>query len=83
MEEKITAAVVEIPVADQITAERLGFPGSPTVRIDGIDVDEPGAPQTGSLSCRTYAAEGRRQGVPPVELIRRAIQAARNRREEL
>ena len=73
-EEGIRSTVQEIPVPDQLTAESLGFPGSPTIRIDGIDI-EGSAPSPG-LSCRTYAVAAGLEGVPPVELIRRAVRNA-------
>ena len=52
-------------------AVSIGFLGSPTVRINGVDV-EPSAHQRTSfgLMCRTYEGNG---GVPPEELIDRAI----------
>ena len=41
-------------------AEALGFPGSPTIRIDGRDVDPEGAEAQPSLSCRVYRLPGDR-----------------------
>jgi hypothetical protein len=35
-------------------AVELAFPGSPTIRIDGRDVDPEGAGAPPSLSCRVY-----------------------------
>ncbi len=35
-------------------AVELHFPGSPTIRIDGRDVDPTGADEPPSLSCRVY-----------------------------
>jgi hypothetical protein len=63
---------IEIDSADQ--AIRFAFPGSPTVRIDGRDV-EPDVvlPMHFGLSCRSYVVNGRRQGVPDREWIRQAI----------
>jgi hypothetical protein len=39
-------------------AQALGFPGSPTIRIDGRDVDPSGAHSPPSLSCRIYHLPG-------------------------
>jgi hypothetical protein len=39
----VDAAVATTVVATEADAERLAFPGSPTVRVDGIDID-PEAP---------------------------------------
>lgn len=52
-------------VEDEPTAERLRFPGSPTVRIDGVDL-EPGTPAAVALACRRYETGS---GVPPVWLL--------------
>ena len=74
-EEGLTAEVVEVEVTDADTAQSLGFLGSPTIRINGLDV-EPSARSLHSsygLSCRTYTAEKYRAGVPPLAWIRAAI----------
>ena len=70
----VSEQITEIAVLDSTQAVALGFPGSPTVRIDGRDV-EPGIPTLSSfgLSCRTYVVNGRRQGIPDREWIRRAV----------
>ena len=56
-------------------AERLSFPGSPTIRIDGDDVDPFGAEQMGTaLTCRIYRLEdGRFSPLPTEEMIRHAL----------
>ena len=72
--EGVSAEVVEVEVKDAATALMTGFLGSPTVRIDGRDV-EPAArsAQEFGLTCRTYFDGGYREGVPPIEWIRAAI----------
>ncbi len=56
-------------------AERLSFPGSPTIRIDGDDVDPSGAEQMGTaLTCRIYRLEdGRFSPLPSEEMIRHGL----------
>ena len=54
-----------------------GFAGSPTVLVDGRDVDE-GAQACSGVGCRIYANPANR-GVPPPEAIRRAIAEALQR----
>src|SRR5216683_1416932 len=73
-----SAEVVEVEVKDAATALMTGFLGSPTVRIDGRDV-EPAArsAQEFGLTCRTYIDDGYRAGAPPIEWIRTAIREAR------
>ncbi len=46
--ERAGVTVVTVVVATEAEAVRLAFPGSPTVRVDGIDI-EPGAPTTVGL----------------------------------
>jgi hypothetical protein len=41
-------------------AVALSFPGSPTIRIDGLDVDPEGAQAPPSMSCRVYRLPGDR-----------------------
>ena len=40
-------------IRDDADAEREGFPGSPTIRVDGRDVQDPGDEPVG-LTCRVY-----------------------------
>lgn len=76
-QEGVTAEMVEVEVTDGDTARAVGFLGSPTIRVNGLDVD-PSARSVESygLSCRTYTAENYRAGVPPLAWIRAAIREA-------
>lgn len=53
-------------------AERLGFAGSPTVLVDGIDPFATGDEPTG-LACRVYATEDGPQGAPTLDQLRSVI----------
>ncbi|MET7717721.1 hypothetical protein [Streptomyces sp. NPDC005407] len=62
-------------VADQAEAERLGFTSSPTILIDGRDpFAEPG--HVLGLTCRVYRTAGGLAGVPTLDQLRQALQAA-------
>ena len=64
-------AVTEITNEDQ--ARALGFPGSPTIRVDGADVEDPGENPIG-LSCRVYKqADGRVSPLPDRAKIEAAL----------
>jgi hypothetical protein len=71
-EEHLRAEVSQIEVQDEIAAKALNFPGSPTIRVNGLDID----PDLGSIAetgiaCRRYAG-----GLPSEEMIRAALRAA-------
>ena len=66
-------SIIEIHVDDEDT-DKLHFLGSPSIRIDGVDI-EPSARQRADFGiiCRTYQGGG---GVPSEDLIRSAIAEA-------
>ena len=64
--------VNEVLVRDAEMAQSLKFPGSPTIRINGQDV-EPREEATFGLMCRLYS-DG--SGVPAQEKLRTAIEKA-------
>jgi hypothetical protein len=54
--------ITEVEVSDPMQAERLRFPGSPTIRVNDIDVAAPlPRQQSYALSCRTYLLDGKLQ----------------------
>jgi hypothetical protein len=73
---KVAADVRVVCVESDDAAKRLRFLGSPTVRVDGLDV-EAGAKDRADfgLQCRVYSVEGRYQGSPPVDWIAAALRA--------
>jgi hypothetical protein len=68
---------VEIEVRKVRTKEEarvLRFPGSPTIRIDGRDVDPLGAGARPSLTCRLYSLpDGRVSPIPSREQLEEAL----------
>ena len=66
LEERGVATGVELhEVHSQAEADELQFPGSPTIRFDGRDVDPVGAESPPSLTCRIYRLpDGRVSPVP-------------------
>jgi hypothetical protein len=73
----LRADIEGVAVNSAAEAEALHFPGSPTIRIDGTDVDEPQTNATG-LACRLYASSG---GVPSEEMLRLAFSRANKESE--
>lgn len=74
----LSASVEQVRVEDQATAERLHFVGSPTVRVDGVDL-EPRATFSGKdfgLRCRLYSEDGKPRPRPSRRLIQELIEIA-------
>jgi hypothetical protein len=71
----IEAEVVEHEVTTDDEAQRLRFPGSPTIRVDGRDVDPVGAAAARpALTCRIYhLPDGRVSPVPSREQLEEAF----------
>ena len=76
--EGIEARIDVVEVATDDEAQRLRFIGSPTIRIDGEDIDPEGlGGQQYALTCRVYRRrDGRPSPLPEVELIRERLRAA-------
>ncbi len=70
----LSGEVREVEVRTVEDAERLRFLGSPSVRVDGKDI-EPGAESRTeyAMSCRIYGDSG----LPPTELLVAALEARR------
>ncbi len=70
----ITAEIREVNVSSEAEAHKLGFIGSPTIRIDGRDIDpvaEHG--ERFGLKCRVYAVDGKLLGHPSREMVLAAL----------
>ena len=78
-EEGISATVSEINVADASIAKEVGFLGSPSIRVNGLDVEpEARSAREYGMMCRTYAVNGRREELPSREMLRQAIRQAQS-----
>jgi hypothetical protein len=79
LEEVLAARGLDEPVeVREVTsdedAERERFPGSPTIRIDGRDIDPAGAAARPALTCRIYyLPDGRVSPVPAREQVEEAF----------
>ncbi len=73
------AEIVVEAITSYDQARRRQFLGSPTIRVNGKDID-PGSEHGGdyALACRAYVkADGRISPLPPRELIRDALARTR------
>lgn len=75
LEERGIDAEIEVrEVRSQTEAEELGFPGSPTILIDGRDVDPVGARARPALNCRIYyLPDGRVSPIPSRHQLEEAL----------
>jgi len=73
-EEGVSAELLEVNVSGASSARELGFLGSPSVRVNGLDVEpEVRKARDYGMMCRTYSVNGRREGLPSRDTLRRAI----------
>jgi len=71
---RVESEIDILEVTSDAQARTLAFPGSPTIRIDGRDVDPLGAAARPSLSCRIYRLpDGRASPLPTREQIEEAL----------
>ena len=82
-EEHAFAEIRHVQVLDAATAVATRFLGSPTILINGIDV-EPTARSgvAAGMCCRTYCGPSGPEGAPCVALIRDAIREVLNPRKD-
>lgn len=60
------ADVQLVPVTTEAEAAVVGFPGSPTFTVDGVDLFDP-PPSVGALTCRVYRTPSGLAGAPEVD----------------
>lgn len=77
-ERQVRQDVQEINATNPIVAEQHRFPGSPTIRVNGIDV-EPGFADPGDYTprCRLYPTVAGLKGIPERRWIEDALARAR------
>jgi hypothetical protein len=75
---EVQADVRVVHVDSDDDAVRLRFLGSPTVRVDGADIEPAAEARVDfGLQCRVYQVDGRFEGAPPTQWIARALGGAR------
>lgn len=79
LQEVLQERGIEVPIEVRevrtlAEAVELAFPGSPTIRIDGRDVDPAGAASPPALNCRVYRlSDGRVSPVPSRQQLEEAL----------
>jgi hypothetical protein len=73
-EEDLPAQIELVQVRSNEEAIRHQFFGSPTIQINGVDLEGLGAKDAlAGLGCRVYTERGQMRGWPSKELIRAAL----------
>lgn len=73
----VAVQVERIEITSDALAKQWQFPGSPTILINGKDIDPAASTLPSRLTCRLYRTEdGRPSPVPTVEMIVRALYSA-------
>ncbi len=73
--EKLNVPVSKVLVQSDEEAQKMRFLGSPTIRIDGVDLEGADADtRPYMLGCRIYPEGDQTIGWPSVEMIRRVLQ---------
>jgi Domain of unknown function (DUF2703) len=68
-EQGIAPQVVQVEVPDAEVAKAVGFLGSPTIRVNGLDIDPASRSVTDAgFACRCYVG-----GLPSEDMIRAAL----------
>ena len=74
-EEGIPGEVEVVKVETEEQARELRFVGSPTIRVDGQDIEPPSDPRY-ALTCRAYRlADGRISPLPSKDKMQRALRS--------
>ncbi len=71
-ETNVSDPISLIEITTETDAHHWKFPGSPTIRFDGIDPFEEGEGQYG-LECRVYLTPDGLRGWPTKEMLRTAL----------
>lgn len=76
-EEGVDASVEQINVTSTEKAVKNKFLGSPSIRVNGLDIEKEARDSTDyGEECRIYLNDGALPGIPPKELIRDAVREA-------
>lgn len=71
----IEVCIDEVEIVEPVDAARHRFLGSPTIRVDGLDIEPSARSRTDfGFCCRTYSG----RGIPPAEMLNSALSQEQN-----
>ena len=74
----VNAEIERIAVGSEREATEYRFLGSPTIQVNGQDIEPSRRSDDPAYGCRLYVSTGRQEGIPPREMLRTAIRKAMN-----
>lgn len=75
--EGIPAEVRQVLIRNREDADTHSFPGSPTLRVNGQDIERISTNRLSiGFACRTYVVDGKMLGVPPRSWLEEAVRLA-------
>jgi hypothetical protein len=77
-EKGIEEEIEIIEVKSEEEAIKYRFLGSPTIQINGLDIERERRNDFPTMGCRIYKTKNGYSGIPPKELIEKAIDEAMN-----
>lgn len=78
-EEEIVSPVKMIDVVSDSLAREVRFAGSPSIRVNGRDIDPDGITEQGiGRKCRLYSVAGYLKGIPSEQSIHSALVEAKS-----
>lgn len=75
-EKGIEEEIEIVEIKSKEDAERYHFLGSPTIQINGLDIEKERRNESSVMGCRIYKTKDGYSGVPPKEMIEKAIKEA-------
>ena len=75
-----SAEVRRVEARDAEAAQTLRFIGSPSVRVNGVDIEPDRENDAPFYGCRTYSVGGKTTGVPPEEWLLDALRRPENKK---
>ena len=72
----VRANIVGLHIGSAEEAETYRFLGSPTIQVDGTDIERSRRSDQTNFGCRIYQIGGRQSGIPSRQVLLDAIQEA-------
>jgi len=79
-EKNVNEEIEIIEVKSENEVKKYSFLGSPTIQIDGMDIERERRNDLPLFGCRVYKSKDGYSGVPPKEMIVKALEEVKNKK---